>query len=74
MEMVIDFGYQMVEYDVVLVYGGGCFGFMGVVVDVVLEVGGQVYGVIIEELVNWGISYLDLISLEIVDDMNICKN
>ncbi|MCT3465434.1 TIGR00730 family Rossman fold protein, partial [Limosilactobacillus fermentum] len=39
MEMATDFGHQMAEHDVALVYGGGRFGLMGAVADAVLEAG-----------------------------------
>lgn len=74
MEMATDFGHQMAEHDVALVYGGGRFGLMGAVADAVLEAGGQAHGVITEELADRGTSHLDLTSLEIVDDMNTRKN
>lgn len=74
MEMATDFGHQMAEHDVALVYGGGRFGLMGAVADAVLEAGGQAHGVITEELANRGTSHPDLTSLEIVDDMNTRKN
>lgn len=72
--MATDFGHQMAEHGVSLVYGGGRFGLMGTVANAVLEAGGEVCGVITEELADRGAGHPGLTSLEIVDNMDIRKN
>lgn len=67
--MARDFGRQLAEQGLTLVYGGGKVGLMGAVADAALEAGGHVVGVIPQHLVDGEIAHPGLTELHVVDNM-----
>ena len=45
-----EFGQQLAQHDISLVYGGGRFGIMGTIARAVMDNGGTVHGVITTEI------------------------
>jgi uncharacterized protein (TIGR00730 family) len=72
MEMAQDFGHEMAEADIGLVYGGGGIGLMGAISDSILAHGGQALGVIPEFLSAREISH-QTADMIVVPDMHTRK-
>ncbi len=68
-----EFGQQLAQHDISLVYGGGRFGIMGTIARAVMDNGGTVHGVITTELRDRGAALDNLTTLEVVPTMDIRK-
>ena len=64
-----DFGTEMAQRRITLVYGGGKVGLMGVLADAVLAGGGKVIGVIPRQLVDLEVAHAG-VDLHVVDTMH----
>jgi uncharacterized protein (TIGR00730 family) len=61
---------ELVNDNIILVYGGGNIGLMGVIADEVLRLGGEVTGVIPKALLDKEVGHTGLTRLHIVKDMH----
>ena len=66
----VDFGRQMVERGLGLVYGGGDVGMMGTLADEVMAGGGEVIGVIPRSLRDREVAHEGITDLQVVDSMH----
>ncbi|MEM7581945.1 MAG: TIGR00730 family Rossman fold protein [Acidobacteriota bacterium] len=66
----IEFGKQLAERGLGLVYGGGRVGLMGALADAVLAENGEVIGVIPRALRDREVAHLGLSDLQVVDSMH----
>ncbi len=68
-QLAHDFGTEMAQRGITLVYGGGKVGLMGVLADAVLAGGGKVIGVIPRQLVDLEVAHSG-VDLHVVDTMH----
>jgi uncharacterized protein (TIGR00730 family) len=69
-EAANQFGRELADAGVTLVFGGGRVGLMGVLADAVLGAGGQAIGVIPRSLVEKEIAHASLTKLHVVESMH----
>ena len=65
-----EFGREMVERNLGLVYGGGDVGLMGALADTVMAAGGEVIGVIPRSLRDREVAHHGITELQVVDSMH----
>lgn len=70
LEMASDFGRQLAEKQIGLVYGGSSLGVMGTLADAIMENGGEVTGVIPGNLFSKEVAHTDITQLITVADMH----
>ncbi len=66
----VQFGTQLANEDIALVYGGGNVGLMGAVADAAMAAGGQVIGVIPQHLLDFEVGKRDVSELIVVQTMH----
>jgi uncharacterized protein (TIGR00730 family) len=70
MELAKNFGIELMNRKMGLVYGGASVGLMGAVADGLLNSGGEVYGVIPQHLVDYEVAHKNLTKLYVVSTMH----
>lgn len=70
LEMAYDFGHQLAEKQIGLIYGGSSLGVMGTLADAVMENGGEVTGVIPGNLFSKEVAHTGITELITVEDMH----
>jgi len=70
LDMASDFGLQLAQKEIGLVYGGSSLGVMGTLADAVMENGGDVTGVIPENLFSKEVAHTGITKLITVSDMH----
>jgi len=70
LEMASDFGRQLAQQNIGLVYGGSSLGVMGTLANAVMESGGDVTGVIPKNLFSKEVAHTDITKLITVADMH----
>lgn len=74
LDMATDFGYQLAQQNIGLVYGGSSLGVMGTLADAVMDNGGEVYGVIPRNLFSKEVAHTGITKLITVKDMHERKS